>query len=259
MSTELAQTKLQPTDKHKRGIRLSIRTKITFWAGLSSALVSLILIGYSVLTFRQTSIDYSTGEAAAIAEAKVGSVTKQLDSPLFAARTLASSLSAIKDPSIPVSLSRDEVNGMLRKLLIENPSFLGTYTLWEPNVFDGADAKYVRAVAHDDTGRFIPYWVRGDNGIIHTEALTQYEIPGVGDWYILPRSTKQEVTIAPIFRKIQDQDVVIASFIIPIVQNDIFYGIVGVDAPIDFVQQLVDEVDLYDGTTNAVLFTDTGT
>jgi len=252
-------TNTRSAEGQKGGIRSSIRTKITLWGGLCLALVSLILIGYSVITLRQISIDNSTREAAAIAEANAGSVKGNLDSPLIAARTLAYSLSAIKDPGIPISLSRDDVNGMLRKILIENPSFLGTYTLWEPNTFDGLDDRYVRAVAHDDTGRFIPYWVRGDDGIIHTEALTQYEIPGVGDWYILPRSTRQEVTIAPIFRRIQDQDVVIASFIIPIVQNGKFYGIAGVDAPIGFVQQLVNNIDLYDSAANAVLFTDTGT
>ena len=247
------------TEKRRGNLRSSIRTKITFWAGLCLVLVSLILIAYSAITLRQRAIDNSTREASAIAEAKASSIQSQLDSPHFAAHTLAVSLGAIKDPGIPISLSREEANAMLRKVLIENPSFMGTYTLWEPNAFDGLDYRYARAVAHDDTGRFVPYWVRGDDGIIHTEALAQYELPGVGDWYILPRSTRQEVTIAPIFRQIQGQDVVIASFIIPIVQDDIFYGIAGVDAPIGFVQDLVNNINLYNGSANAVLFTNAGT
>jgi PAS domain S-box-containing protein len=242
----------------KDGIRFSIRTKITFWAGLLLALASLILVGYSAVSLRQRTIDSSTREAVAIAEASATSIKSQLDLPHFVAHTLALSLNAIKDPGIPVSFSRDQVNAMLRKILIENPSFLGTYTVWEPNAFDGVDYQYIRAVAHDDSGRFIPYWVRGDDGIIHTEALTQYEVPGVGDWYLTPRVTKQEVIIAPIFRQIQGQDVTIASYIVPIVQNDTFYGIAGVDAPIGFVQDLVDNIQLYDGSANAVLFTDTG-
>ncbi|HSL45128.1 MAG TPA: GAF domain-containing protein [Anaerolineales bacterium] len=245
--------------KRKIGKRSSIRIKITFWAGLCLVLVSLILITYSVITLRQRSIDTSTKEATAIAEAKANLIRIQLDMPHYAAHTLAVSLGAIKDPGIPISLSRDEANGMLRRVLIENPSFLGTYTLWEPNAFDGSDARYVRAVAHDDTGRFIPYWVRGNDGIIHTEALAQYENPGLGDWYILPRSTKQEATIAPIFRQIQGQEVVIASFIIPILQDGIFYGIAGVDAPIGFIQDLINNIDLYNGSANAVLFTQEGT
>lgn len=248
-----------PAKKGQGGMSWSIRRKITFWAGLCLSLVSLILIGYSAYILRQTSIEKASKEAIAVAEAKASFVKEQLASPLLVARTIANSLSAIKDPAIPVSLSRDQVNAMLRKILIDNPSFLGAYTLWEPNEFDGLDSKYIRAVAHDDTGRFIPYWVRGDNGIIHTEALANYEMPGIGSWYILPRSTGKETIIAPLFTRIQGQDVVIASYVIPITQNGKFYGIAGVDAPISFVQQLVDSIDLYDGTTNALLFTETGT
>ncbi len=247
------------TKKRKAGLRSSIRIKITFWAGLALVLVSIVLIGYSVNTLRQTTIDNSTKEAIAIAEAKTGLIQNQLDAPRLSARTLAQSFGAIKDQALQTSLSRDAANGMLRKVLISNPSFLGTYTLWEPNAFDGLDAEYVRAVAHDDTGRFIPFWVRDASGIIHTEALVQYEMPGVGDWYILPRSTLKGVTIAPVINQIQEQEVVTASFIEPILHDNQFYGVAGVDAPIGFVQQLVDSIDMYDGTTNAVLFTDDGT
>jgi methyl-accepting chemotaxis protein len=259
-------TSTNPLSKNKRlaekqtnGMRFSIRTKITVWVGLAIAVISLILIGYSIFTLRQMSIDSATKEAAALAQAESELVQSKLSLPLFTARATAQFLSTVKDTGNPTSMSRDQVNAMLRTLLVNNPSFLGTYTLWEPNQFDGQDSTYVGAVAHDETGRFIPYWVRGDDGIIHVEALAQYETPGVGDWYLLPRSTKKEVTIAPLVYPIQGQDVVMASFVVPIMQNDKFYGIAGVDAPIGFVQQIVNGVNLYDGTTNAVLFSDTGT
>jgi PAS domain S-box-containing protein len=250
---------LQRDEKRIDGMRFSIRTKITVWAGFCIALVSLVLIGYSVLTLRQTSIDNATKAASTLAQAQSELVQSKLSLPLFTARAAAQFLSTTKDPSNPVALSRDQVNGMLRTLLVNNPSFLGIYTLWEPNEFDGQDATYAGAVAHDQTGRFIPYWVRGDDSIIHVEALAQYETPGVGDWYLLPRSTKKEATLAPLIYPIQGKDVVMASFVVPIIQNDKFYGIAGVDSPISFVQQIVDSVNLYQGTTNAVLFSDTGT
>jgi GAF domain-containing protein len=247
------------SEKRMDGMRFSIRTKITLWVGIGITLVTLVLIGYSVITLRQMSIDNATKEASSLAKAQSELVQSQLSLPLFTARAVSQFLSTTKDPSNPISLSRDQVNGMLRTLLVNNPTFLGTYTLWEPNEFDGQDSTYVGAVAHDQSGRFIPYWVRGDDGIIHVEALAQYETPGVGDWYLLPRSTRKEVTIAPLVYPIQGKDVVMASFVVPIIQNDKFYGIAGVDAPISFVQQIVDNVNLYDGTTNAVLFSDTGT
>ena len=250
---------IQRAEKQTDGMRFSIRTKITVYVGLSIALVSLVLIGYSVITLRQMSIDNATKEASSLALAQSELVQSKLSLPLFTARATAQILSTAKDPSNPIALSRDQVNGVLRTLLVNNPSFLGTYTLWEPNEFDGQDATYAGAVAHDQTGRFIPYWVRGDDGIIHVEALAQYETPGIGDWYLLPRSTKKEVTLAPLIYPIQGQDVVMASFVVPIIQNDKFYGIAGVDAPISFVQQIVDNVNLYEGATNSVLFSDTGT
>jgi PAS domain S-box-containing protein len=250
---------IQRAEKQTDGMRFSIRTKITVYVGLSIALVSLVLIGYSVITLRQMSIDNATKEASSLALAQSELVQSKLSLPLFTARATAQILSTAKDPSNPIALSRDQVNGVLRTLLVNNPSFLGTYTLWEPNEFDGQDATYAGAVAHDQTGRFVPYWVRGDDGIIHVEALAQYETPGIGDWYLLPRSTKKEVTLAPLIYPIQGQDVVMASFVVPIIQNDKFYGIAGVDAPISFMQQIVDNINLYEGTTNAVLFSDTGT
>src|SRR5512138_1975304 len=194
-------------EKQTNGMRFSIRTKITVWVGLAIAAISLILIGYSIFTLRQMSIDNATKEAATLAQAESELVQSKLSLPLFTARATAQFLSTIKDPGNPVSLSRDQVNGMLRTLLVNNPSFLGTYTLWEPNEFDGQDATFAGAVAHDQTGRFIPYWVRGDDNIIHVEALAQYETPGTGDWYLLPRSTKREVTIAPLVYPIQGKDV----------------------------------------------------
>lgn len=253
-----SKTNLRPFGKPRDGIRSSIRTKITLWAGLCLVLVSIILIGYSVITLRQATITNSTNEVIAVAEANAAAVRNQLDLPRFAARSLAQSLTAIKDPSISVSLSREEVNAMLRRILLENPSFVGTYTVWEPNAFDGNDAQYIKAAAHDSSGRFLPYWVRGDDGVIHTEAMTQHVTAADGDWYSERRTTKQEVTIAPLYRRIQGKEVTTASFIIPIVYNGNFYGIAGVDAPIGFVQQLVNDIDLYDGTANAVLFTETG-
>lgn len=256
MSTKPAQSNHDSAVKRRRS---SIRIRIAFWAGLWLALGSLILSGYTAYNTRQSAIKNSTNEAMSIAELQSGLMIDVLDPPLMTARALATSLTSLKDPSIPVSLSRDDVNAMLRKALIKNPSFHGTYTLWEPNEFDGQDLTYQNAVAHDSTGRFIPYWVRGDEGIIHTEALTQYETPGVGDWYILPRSTKQEVVIAPLITSIQGQDEIMASFIVPIIENDKFYGVVGVDAPIGVMQELVDGIDYYEGTINASIFTDNGT
>lgn len=242
-----------------RVITSRLQLKIVFWTGTILAAVSVILIGYSAISARQAAIDTAENQTQAIAVAQAGLVRANAEIPLDTARTMAQALTAIKDPSSGATLSRDQVNAMLKQVLIENTAFLGTYTLWEPNAFDGQDALYRGAEAHDETGRFIPYWVRADDGSVSVIALIDYETPGIGDWYLLPRQSEKEVTIAPLIYPINGIDTVMASFVAPIVYQGKFYGIAGVDAPISFVQKIVDDVDLYDGKADAVLMTSDGT
>ncbi len=243
----------------EKNVKSSLQVKIVLWVGLSLIIAVSILVGYSVFTLRQSAINDAENAALETAKTQAGEVKNQLDVPLLTARTMAHALASVKDSTSPNSLTRDQVNGMLKKLLEDNPSFLGTYTLWEPNAFDNLDAQYAGTPQSDKSGRLIPYWNRGHgDGKVYYDPLADYETPGVGDWYLIPRSTKKEVTLAPLIYPIGGKDVTMASFIIPIVVNDKFYGIAGVDAPIEFTHQIVDNVNLYDGTANAVLFNDAG-
>ncbi|MBK7318275.1 GAF domain-containing protein [Candidatus Villigracilis affinis] len=237
----------------------SLRLKITVWTGFILAGISLVLIAYSAITARQSAIEAAQEESLTFAASQARLVRADVEIPLDTARALAQAFTSIKDQSNTEAMSRSQVNAMLRQVLIENPSFLGTYTLWEPNAFDGLDATFTGAAVHDNTGRFIPYWVRSDDGSVVATALVDYETPGLGDWYLLPRQTKTEVTVAPLIYPVQGVDTVMASFVVPILYNDEFYGIAGVDAPIAFVQDLVDQVDLYNGQAGAVLMTSDGT
>ena len=236
----------------------SIRIQITLLTGLLVVIMSSALVTYSIITSRQAAIASAETEALAVAEAHAGNVKSQVAPALDAARTLAYSLGVGKDPVHPEPLTRDQANAILRKVAEENPTFLGTWTIWEPNAFDGLDAQFANTPLHDSTGRFIPYWVRVHDSV-RGEAVRDYETPGLNDFYNLPRQTKQETIIPPFFYQVGGEDVLMTSLVVPIMENDRFYGVTGVDIQIDFVQGIVDEIDLYDGTATAVLMTDTGT
>ncbi|MBI5823274.1 MAG: GAF domain-containing protein [Chloroflexi bacterium] len=239
-------------------VKISIQSKITLWAGLCLILVTVILVGYSVATFRAEEIKFAQSNAVVHAEEEAGRVRIQLEPALTVAINLAHSLGMGKDSNEPVALTREQANGILKKTLEENPEFLGTWTLWEPNAFDGLDAEFANMPTHDQSGRFIPYWVRTAPEIIEGVAIVDYETPGVGDFYLLPRQTKKNTVLPPYLYPVDNVDVLMTSMVIPIVENGRFYGVTGVDLQIDFVQNIVDEIDLYDGTASAVLFTDSG-
>ena len=236
----------------------NIRIQITLVTGLLGLILSIILVTYSVVTGRQAAIKSAEAESLAIAEAHAENVKSQVAPALDAARTLAYSLGAGRDPIHPVSLTREQANAVLREVAEENPTFLGTWTIWEPNAFDGLDAQFADTPLHDSTGRFIPYWVRVDNAV-RGEAVRDYETPGLNDFYNIPRQTKKETITPPFFYQVGGEDVLMTSLVVPILENDRFYGVAGVDLKIDFIQGIVDEIDLYNGTASAVLLTDSGT
>ncbi len=247
------------TDQNTRGnwgIN-SIQMQITLWAGICLLLVMVVIIGLTANSLRDAAVREAEANAVGVAKTQALEIQGEIETALKAARTMAQALTAVKAENI--SFTREQVNAMLKQVLEENPSFLGTDTLWEPNAFDGLDAHYANTEGHDETGRFIPYWVRDDEGNIRVEPLLEYETEGIGDWYLRPKRTLQEQIIDPFLYPIQGVDVLLTSLTVPIVVDGQFYGIAGVDIPIDFIQNLADEVNIYDGTGKLVLISNNGT
>ena len=219
----------------------SIKYKITLFAGLTVLLLSTILVYQSAVSLQETA-----GQAAELNLQTIGQnygiqLSKKVNVALSSARTLANTLTAI--PAGNITLSREEVNSIIKQILIENESFLGIYTLWEPNKFDGADAKFAGTTGHDETGRYIPYFSRSGNEIL-MDPLMDYDTE---DYYQLPRRTRTEVITDPYLYPIGGVDVLLTSLVVPIIYNGEFYGIAGVDISLEFLQQFADDADIYDG------------
>ena len=142
--------------------------------------------------------------AGEIGEKFASRVKAELEVALDTGRTLAQTFSGIKDENDPVELGRDEVNSILKIILDRNPSFVGIFTGWEPDAFDGMDREFIDEDVHDATGRFIPYWKRDKDGQIAGEALMGYEKAGIGDYYQLPK--KKKTNASSILTSIQCRD-----------------------------------------------------
>ena len=60
------------------------------------------------------------------------------------------------------NVGSDHLRDLFTKILLanleNNPTYLGSYSAWEPNALDGNDALYANTEAHDASGRFITYW-----------------------------------------------------------------------------------------------------
>ncbi|MDM8519175.1 methyl-accepting chemotaxis protein [Anaerolineales bacterium HSG6] len=236
----------------------SIQFKITVVIGLFLLITAAIAFGIAGYRSYWRAENVAESQAIAVAKLQAGVIKAEIEVALAAGRTLAQTLAVVKSQN--VALSRDEVNAILKQLLADNPHFLGTYTLWEPDAFDGQDAVYVNQHPYDHTGRFMAYWNRNEVSNIQVETLTGYELEGDGDYYQLPKQTKRECIIEPYLYPVQGKDTFMTSLVVPIMVGDEFYGIAGVDLSLDFLQQLTDKADLgYEGMAQLVLITHDGT
>ncbi len=231
----------------------SIRGKIILWVGISMVVIFGMIITYAAVNQYRMAAESAEKEIVSQGEALANFIKAYLEIPLNASRTMAQTLGAVGKVNLDsvngneVSLTRDQVNAMLKRLLIANPGFLGTYTLWEPGAFDGRDAQFAGRAFHDDTGRFIPYWSRGNSGEIKLEPLVDYGVEGKGEYYQIPRKTKRESIIDPYHYEVQGKDMLLTSMVVPILIDGDFAGIAGVDIELNTLQTYVEKNNPYMG------------
>ena len=133
--------------------QLSLRTQML------TVVACIILAGFaltlSILTWqagqmqREAALQYA-GELAAH-NGRAAAVP--LQQGLEAARTLAAAMVALKASG---HADRETASAILRTVLEKNPRFIGVWTGWEPNAFDGRDADFASAAGHDATAATCP-------------------------------------------------------------------------------------------------------
>ncbi|MGE4421659.1 MAG: methyl-accepting chemotaxis protein [Pseudodesulfovibrio sp.] len=249
----------------------SIKTKIVVMAGGCLLTTVVVLVGIQMISQSRSErfvsekvnalIEKQTKQSLmAVAQREAGNISKKLNINLDTARTIADAFNAVRKASGAGANFdlRTAFNDILLRVLENNPEFLGAYSAWEPNALDGKDALNAgnKATGHDETGRFVPYWNRDENGRIARQALVGYEDSSThpngvtkGGWYLFPRKRHKENILDPFPYIVQGRQEWLTTMSAPIMLDGKFLGIAGTDLRLKFIQQLSEEVakSLYDG------------
>ncbi|QXH61186.1 methyl-accepting chemotaxis protein [Pseudomonas azerbaijanorientalis] len=188
-----------------------------------------------------------------LAQTQVSQIQRELEAPLLIAgglvrvNTLIGTPGADGQPSL--SLSREQLIGLIKENVVKNPKILGTYIGWEKDALDHNDAAYVgtQVVGIDaSNGRFLPWWFRNDDGTLGLDKLVDVDdqktlSTGVraSEYYLCSKETGKSCVIDPAPYKVGDKIVMLASFIEPIMLNGAFQGIVGADLSVNFIQEML--------------------
>ncbi|MDZ4726441.1 MAG: methyl-accepting chemotaxis protein [Leptospira sp.] len=211
--------------------------------------LGIILIIISIVIYNKTKSD--TIENLNLLSEKIKlDIVSYISTPLTEAYLLKKFL---EDGKI---LDRNRAMKLMNVLTASNESILGTYLVFEPNAYDGLDAKFRNTTYHDNTGRFIPYSVKS-NGSIIIEPVIDYDKPE-SDFYQIPKTSKKVELIPPFQYKVDGKEITMVSLVYPILQNDKFVGIAGADLSLETIQGYFQNVKLFNGECKITIIASNG-
>jgi methyl-accepting chemotaxis protein len=172
------------------------------------------------------------------------------------ARTLASAMIGLRAAGMP---DRSMLDSMLKADLEAHTSFLSTWAVWEPDALDGKDAKYRNTQLSDSTGRYLTSYDRG-SGTIQRSVCVDYDKPGAGDWYLVPRDTKKEFVPEPFsytYTGKKEDSILMTSVCVPIIVGGKVLGVVGHDYSVSSLGAFTKGIQPYKGAY-AILVSNAG-
>ncbi|SFM71281.1 histidine kinase dimerization/phosphoacceptor domain -containing protein [Methanolobus profundi] len=211
---------------------MSLKAKLILYIVIGTLAVLLISTAMTISTVTTQEENLAYKQATEMAKNYASEFNGDMEKNMAIAETIAVSMSSYD------SLSREETSNMLYDLLVEHPDLLGTYVAYEPNAFDGEDELYVNSSGHDATGRFVPYWNK-IGGDIQLNPLVNYDKL---DYYQLPKETKRTAITQPYYY----EGVFMVSFVSPIMKDNEFQGISGVDVSLNYLNDEISTVKAFD-------------
>lgn len=208
----------------------------------------IVLLGFAITVGVITTQAASAQRHAAmlyaqeLAERQASEARNRLEHALSAATTLAHALAELKTNG---RTDRDAANDILRGVLAGDEGFLGVWSGWEPNAFDGQDSTFAGKPGHDNTGRFVPYWNRG-GGNLQVEPLVGYDKSGDGDYYQLAKKGRKPVLLEPYSYAVAGVPTLLTTVAVPIMVRGEFMGVAGIDIALSDFQVMVEAIRVMD-------------
>lgn len=139
-----------------------------------------------------------------------------------------------KDIILPPPYRRNFFDNLLKDTLKKNPNLVDAWTAWEPDALDGLDDLYANTENHDETGRYIPYWVQVDSEI-SCSPLTNLE----DFWYVNPFHSAKGILIDPNLYNVGGKDIWVCGVAFPIKRDGKSVGVAGIDMALTDISSML--------------------
>ncbi|MFH1000003.1 MAG: GAF domain-containing protein, partial [Bacteroidota bacterium] len=226
---------------------MKLNTKILVFILTTALVIFVAAIGYVSLNFKQKSLNNAQQVSDAYTKQYASLCKTRLDEYMLVCRTVVNSFEQYE--SIPAEYRRNTFMQIMKDVLILNEEVLSVWTIWELEAIDGMDSLYVNKPGSTHKGNFSPTFYK-ENGEIMLETSIE-TVLFQGDYYTIPKSTLQETIMDPYFYSYtgnKEDEIHQTSLVIPIVVNEEFKGVVGIDIPLSKLQELTTSISPFAGS-----------
>lgn len=205
----------------------------------------VVLIGIILLMSISLSQVYSQSQKEAIEIARLNSnyygeiVEEHFNQILTIGIGLANQMEVMIRDEVE---TRATVINTMEKVLDTYSNVYGICVVYEPNKFGVNDKSYAKTEGSNETGQFMPYITRSENGFYIDSGVYDDYTEEQMEWYNIPKSTHKIYLTEPTTYKVDGEDVTMASVAIPIMRNKEFVGVVSIDTRLDYLQGEIEAV-----------------
>ncbi len=238
-----------------RNIRFRLRLNVSSKIILS--VVAILLIGFSAMFYvllqqiYTSSFKQAQTQADQITRLNANLIEGQFDKLKTIAETLGAQVESLHQQGLT---DRNATIAILKQIMAKNQFVFGLTVAYEPNLFDGQDARNIGKPGSGADGRFIPYVSRSGNELAVSAA---YDATTDMKWYDVPKATQRLYLTEPTSYAVNGADVLMTSVVYPIMTQGKFLGVISIDYRLNDFQNVVAKIRPLGGY--ATVLTDQGT
>ncbi len=190
-------------------------------------LVMAIALGVIVYTSNNAARKSARETSKLVAENVTQQFTNYLEKPLETLYNINSSFASLKQDNIK---NRTIYQNIIKKSLLLNDNYIALWVMYEANMLDGEDYKYIeRTDIYDEEGRF-NFSLYRDKNEIKTEpgTIEMYQ----EDYYQIPFKSGKESILEPYYYSYtgnESDNFFETSIALPVVENGKQIGVIGLD------------------------------
>lgn len=139
--------------------------------------------------------------------------------------------------------NREMIENLLYEFIDGKSEVFAAFTVWEPNKFDKKDNYYKNRRFYKEDGIFAPYFYNDGGEIVQSSLnFEDYE----NAFYKRPKGTLLPYFTEPYNYKINGKNIFMVTLSLPIVIEEEFFGVVGIDICLDEINSKINAIRPYE-------------